>query len=191
MHWSETQCSHSPQFSGWVNMRTIWAWDGQVPVHYVSLNNSWKEADRGRSLSPYCRLYKGMSIWPMGNLSWQMFALISPQSWSTRFVEKSLTICINELSVEPWQKVNPKAFGSLAASRLGHATTILLFIYSCKKTRLQPKFNPCSCHLNRPLHKIPLQSTHNLLSIVAYRQTDRQTSQPLHFLFRVSKAYSV
>ena len=68
----------------------------------------------------------------------------------------------------------------LVPSLLGHATTIIecfAHLPISNPDRNQNLLMSLLCHLEL-LHKIPLQSVHNLVSNVAYKQASRQTNKP-------------
>ena len=83
------------------------------------------------------------------------------------------------------EKASLKRSGSLPAPWSGHAITIMSFCSFTypRRSGLQPKFNQfllflkkSSLYYPKPLHNILLQSMHNFLNNVVYKETDRQTN---------------
>ena len=74
-----------------------------------------------------------------------------------------------------------KSFGSLPGPRSGYATTIMVFFFAHLLILEYPdhhqNLTSSSLYYPGPLHKISSQSTHDFLSNVVHKQTDKQTNQ--------------
>ena len=107
-------------------------------------------------------------------------SMLIPMSRSTRFVA-AWQIFIN-VCVLWWWKASPKASGSLPWPQLEHAATIIEFFAHLsiwEDPDHHQNLISSSFHHPRPLHRISLQSVHNVLSNVVHYQTNRQTDKPM------------
>ena len=87
---------------------------------------------------------------------------------------------LRKLKKKKKKKKKKKGFGSLPAPHSGYAITIMVFfahLLILEYLDQHQNLISSSLYYPGPLHKISLQSVHNVLSNVVHRQTDRQTNR--------------